>query len=444
VPGGPGGRAGGWGRDAPFRFGVGIEDTFVATEEPGRRKLDEYELTQHYQFWERDLALVAASGADTLRWGIPWYRVEPSPGRFQWDWVDRVVDAIAGHGLTCVVDLMHYGTPLWLDNSFLHPDYPKRVAEYAAAAASRYGATLTAWTPLNEPVINAIYCGERGAWPPHHRGQTGFVSLITALAEGICRTQAAIASVQPQATFVHVDAGFRWAGDPPRVAGAPDLALLGERRFLGLDLPMGRVDGGHPLHDWLLLHGATESRLSWLRDHAVEPDVVGVNYYPAFTTVAYDEGPRGELVERPVEAGAAGLADLVGEYARRYAVPLMITETSRGGPEQERERWLAESLECVAQLRREGLPLIGYTWFPFLALVDWLYRESSAPLEHWLVQMGLVDLALLPGSSVLERRPTGLVEQFAAAARAGMPPIAQAAAHTTTPHPRPEEHEETR
>ena len=116
------GRPVSWSPDMPFRYGVGIEDTFIAFEEPGRRKLDEYELTQHYQFWQRDLALVAESGADTLRWGIPWYRVEPSPGVFRWDWVDRVVEAIAGHGLTCMVDLMHYGTPLWLENSFLHPD----------------------------------------------------------------------------------------------------------------------------------------------------------------------------------------------------------------------------------------------------------------------------------------------------------------------------------
>lgn len=74
-----------WSAASRFRFAVGIEDTFVAQESPGQRKLDEYELTQHYQFWEQDLELVARSGADTLRWGIPWYLVEPEPGRFAWN-----------------------------------------------------------------------------------------------------------------------------------------------------------------------------------------------------------------------------------------------------------------------------------------------------------------------------------------------------------------------
>ena len=404
-----------WSATAPFRFGVGIEDTFIAHETPGRRRLDEYELTQHYQFWEQDLDLVARSGADMLRWGIPWYRVEASPGVRRWDWVDRVVDRLDALGVTCVVDLMHYGTPLWMENSFLHPDYPRRVAEYAAAAADRYGDRLHVWTPLNEPVINAVFCGERGLWPPYLEGQSGFVQVLMALVEGVVRTQAAITAVQPDASFVHVDAGFRYEGDRP---GDVDRALLEHRRFVAQDLVMGRVDEQHPLHDWLRAHGATQERLAFLREHPAVPDVVGVNYYPGFTTVRLGEGP-----DQPVEAGTAGLEDLVTLYHERYGLPLAITETSRGGPLEGRREWLDDSLATVRRLREQGVPLVGYTWFPFIALVDWLYREDTAPVEDWLVQMGLVDLVPLPGSGVLERRPTELVERFRAATEAGMPAV---------------------
>jgi hypothetical protein len=401
-----------WSANAPFRFAVGIEDTFIAHEYAGRRKLDEYELTQHYQFWETDLGLAAEAGADSIRWGIPWYRVEPGPGQFRWEWVDRVVDRMTDLGLTCIVDLMHYGTPLWLENTFLHPDYPKRVAEYAAAAAVRYGDRLHVWTPLNEPVINAIYCGERGTWPPHLTGQSGFVAVLMQLADGMVRTQRAIEAEQPDASFVHVDAGFRWENAP---ASGPSLEVLLERRFLALDLVAGRVDDRHPLLGWLLDHGADENRLAWLRDHAIIPDVVGVNYYPAFTTSRFD-GDR----ELPVEAGTTGLEELVRLYSDRYRLPLMVTETSRGGPVDERLAWLDESLATVGRLRREGVPVRGYTWFPFTALVDWLYREDTRPVEDWLVQMGLVDLRLVPGSGLLERVRTPLVDSFRAAAEASI------------------------
>ena len=70
----------------------------------------------------------------------------------------------------------------------------------------------------------------------------------------------------------------------------------------------------------------------------------------------------------------------------------MITETSRGGPLEERRAWLRQSLAAVASLRADGIPLVGYTWFPFTALIDWAYREATTPVDDWIVQMGMVDL----------------------------------------------------
>lgn len=71
-----------FGDGAGFVWGTGIEDTFIAHEEPSRRRLDEYELTQHYRFWREDVDLAASIGFRAMRYGIPWYRVEPEPGGF--------------------------------------------------------------------------------------------------------------------------------------------------------------------------------------------------------------------------------------------------------------------------------------------------------------------------------------------------------------------------
>ena len=198
---------------------------------PGQRRLDEYELTQHYQYWRDDIDAVAESGADSLRWGIPWYRVEPAPGHFEWDWVDRVVERICEHGLTCIVDLMHYGVPLWMHDAFVDPDYAQRMAAYAAAAATRYGDRLHVWTPLNEPIVNAEFCGLTGRWPPYLTGPEGFAALTLPLAEGIVASQRAILDVQPDASFVHVEAGVPLRRRPlPHAAGrARGAALRGPR-----------------------------------------------------------------------------------------------------------------------------------------------------------------------------------------------------------------------
>ncbi|MEV0619296.1 family 1 glycosylhydrolase [Nonomuraea sp. NPDC050404] len=391
-----------WYEDGRLRFAVGIEDTFVPQEFPARRRLDEYELTQHYHLWHADLGRAAETGAEMIRWGIPWYLIEPEPGTFRWDWLDRVVDRLDEVGLTCIVDLMHYGTPLWLDNQFLNADYPRRVSAYAARVAERYRDRLHVWTPLNEPMVNAIQCGEKGLWPPALTGDDGFVKLAMALTRGIQETQRGIAAVQPEASFVHVEASFRFEGGTD---------LLNERRYLIMDLVTGKVDNRHPLYAYLRSNGVTDRDLESLEP--VVPDVMGVNYYPAFTTQRLTT-PKPE----PVWAGTAGLEELLREFADRYGRPLFVTETSRAGTPEERVAWLRDSVELAHRLRAEGLDLVGYTWWPMFALVDWLYRESTRPAEEWLVQMGLYDL-VPDGGGVLQRVPTAAVKAFQELANAG-------------------------
>lgn len=44
-------------------------------------------------------------------------------------------------------------------------------------------------------------------------------------------------------------------------------------------------------------------------------------------------------------------------------------------------------------------------------MVDWMYRESTEPVDRWLVQMGLYDLAR-DGGGVLRRLPTPVAAEF--------------------------------
>lgn len=45
------------------------------------------------------------------------------------------------------------------------------------------------------------------------------------------------------------------------------------------------------------------------------------------------------------------------------------------------------------------------------ALVDWMYGESTEPVDRWLVQMGLYNLAR-DGSGVLRPLPTPVAAEF--------------------------------
>jgi beta-glucosidase len=181
---------------------------------PGLRSLDEYELTGHYDKWREDLDLAASTGASMIRYGIPWYRVNPASDEWNWSWTDQVIERLLSLELTPIIDLMHYGCPLWLEDEFANPDYPRRVAEYAARFGERYGATVRFYTPMNEPLLNAMYCGEDGRWPPTLTGDEGFVLITRQLARGIVQTQLAVGETVDDPIFIHVEAAFRYRGGP--------------------------------------------------------------------------------------------------------------------------------------------------------------------------------------------------------------------------------------
>ena len=391
-----------------FYWAVGIENSFIPQERPGLRALEEYELTQHYRQWREDIDRVTSLGISHIRWGIPWYRVNPQPGYYEWAWVDEVLDYLVNQkGIQPIVDLMHYGTPLWLDNAFLNASYPQRVAEYAYAVAERYGDLVRYYTPLNEPTVNAEFCGRRGEWPPYLQGEDGYVKILLPIVRGMILTAQAVRTADPDAILVQVEAlSWRWTTDRRLHAGLP---LYVAQTYLAYDLFTGRVDTTHLAWPQLQEHGVTEADLAWLQENAAKADVLGVNLYPwSGGELVMGEDGRSRIEG---ELNGTHLADVLRQAWHRYQIPLMVTETSARRDVNGRAQWMDETITAVATVRAQGIPVIGYTWFPVMTMIDWEYRRTERPLEDHLLHLGLWDSAF-DAAGVLQRQPTPLVANF--------------------------------
>jgi beta-glucosidase len=394
---------------APFTWATGIEDTFIPQVRPGLRALDEYELTQHYKLWKSDFDLVAETGVQAVRWGIPWYRVQPAPDKWDWEWTDTALDYLVNvKGVTPILDLMHYGTPLWLENSFINASYPQCVAEYTAAVVTRYKSLVRYYTPLNEPMVSAEMCGEKAEWPPYLSGDDGYVKLTLALAKGIILTTKAIKAEQPEAVTVQVEA--LWHIFTKDTALEERVAHNNARQYLCFDLTTGRVRDDYVLANYLYSHGMTMADMDWFRSQAVTFDLFGLNFYPW----SYSElRPTSSGSIRSVTADTSGdkIALVICDTYKRYQIPIIITETSAKGDVNARARWMDETLDTIGALRIEGIPILGFTWFPIFTMIDWAYRKGRHPLKDYLIHLGLYDSAF-DSKGVLRRRKTPLVKRY--------------------------------
>jgi len=171
-------------------------------------------------------------------------------------------------------------------------------------------------------------------------------------------------------------------------------ALTTARTFIATDLVRGLVDSKHLLYRWLLQHGMTDLDLAWHTEHAAPIDIVGVNYYPESSVSRLHADNNGEVISQRIWGGPEGLRRALSAFAARYDRPVMVTETSTNGTVALRHEWLLESVALIPQVRAEGVPLIGYTWWPLFDLIDWSYRHGARPIEEFITRLGPATLDL--------------------------------------------------
>jgi beta-glucosidase/6-phospho-beta-glucosidase/beta-galactosidase len=366
--------------------------------------VDELEATQHDRWWASDLVRLRDVGITLVRYGIPWHRVNPRPHQYDWSWTDQALDLMETLGITPIVDLFHFGTPLWVDGGIMHPIFGEVQGWYARAFAERYP-RLRYYTPTNEPYICAVFGAEQAVWYPFLRERRDTARALKNVAEGVCRAMAEIRQVRPDALMMLSDTCEEWHA--PDGAFAEEAAFRSARRFLVHDLYQGHVDRDHPLRAWLAGGGLDDRDLDWFCEHPVELDLLGLDYYPQ-SERQLRRGPGGERVEEPAE-GPAGFAELARQYSDRYGgIPVALAETNLGGPVSERVRWLDGLVEQTRKARAAGVPVAGITWYGAVDHVDWdsLLRVRSLrinPCGMW---------SLRRQGDRLVREPTALVERF--------------------------------
>jgi beta-glucosidase len=376
--------------DRGFVVATGIECSAPLVN--GQR-VDELVKTGHVERFREDFELAAGLGVRYLRYGIPFHRVNPGPGRFDWAWVDDALAACREAGLIPIVDLMHFGVPDDV-RDYQNRDLVERFATYVRGFVERYP-WARYFTPVNEPFITAAFSARDGLWNEQLRDEQAFARALVNVARCVVAGAAQIRRARPDAVLIQAETcQYTHPADP---AAADRAALENELRFVTFELAFGRALP-QVVHRYLVERGVEPGDLTWFERHGDDANwIVGNDYYE---TSELEVDGDGRLRESGVRLGYEALAR---QYHERLGVPIMHTETNMDAPRA--TDWLASQWADVMHLRADGIPIRGFTWYGLVNHVDWdstLTRDAGH--EN---RCGLVSL---------DRRPNELYEQFKALA----------------------------
>src|SRR4051812_25901595 len=306
-----------------FLWGAGIECSFLP-----HLNVDQFNWTQHDRFWREDLRRAREEvGIANLRYTFPWHVLEPQRGKFDWSYADERVAEFQKLGINVLLDVMHFGTPLWLKQAVGDPEFPEALEQFAEALVTRYRGAINTYCPFNEPLVSALFSGDFGFWPPHSRKWRGYMPVLSRIVQAVNRGMRAIRRAAPEATVLLCDAAESFKTRHKDLHAEVQRRNL--RRFLVMDLLLGRGDQHHPLHSWVTSYGMSELDLAWFRANPQAPDLFGMDYYP-HSDWQIDRGPTGAIRQRRADS-PMGLYGVANAYWRRYGIPLMVTETSIEG-----------------------------------------------------------------------------------------------------------------
>jgi dTDP-4-dehydrorhamnose reductase len=387
----------------------GVECTFNRV---GDRYFNQLESNGHALRLD-DLDRFAGLGIRKIRYPVLWEHTAPDGlQNADWRWADERLDYLRKLGITPIAGLVHHGSGPH-DTNLVDPQFPEKLAAYAAAVAERYP-WLEYWTPINEPLTTARFSGLYGVWYPHGRDEPTFKTALFNQCKGTALAMRAIRSVNPQAKLVQTE-------DLGKTYSTPALSYQAyfnnQLRWLGNDLLCGMVTPEHFLWDWLVDRGkASEEELFWFCENPCPPDILGMNHY--ITSERFlDEnlanypkqfhGGNGRHQYADIEAARAlskptgGIKPLLMEAWKRYQLPMAVTEVHIDSHREDQMRWLAEIWRGAAKAREAGADIRAVTVWSLLGSYDW---NSLVTLSQGYYEPGPFDLRSR------EPRPTAIAQ----------------------------------
>jgi beta-glucosidase/6-phospho-beta-glucosidase/beta-galactosidase len=127
----------------------------------------------------------------------------------------------------------------------------------------------------------------------------------------------------------------------------------------------------------------TDKEYEWFQNNVIKaPCIMGNDYYQTNEHVVHADGIATEVGE------ILGYYAITNQYFRRYRLPVMHTETNKSEPHA--ADWLRKQWCNVYQLKQDGVPIVGFTWYSLTDQKDWDSKLTED--KGTVIELGLFDL----------------------------------------------------
>jgi dTDP-4-dehydrorhamnose reductase len=348
----------------------------------GDQYFDQSEYSGHYSRGTADIDLVASLGIKMLRYPVLWERHQQAQGQdIDWSFVEKSLDRLRELNIAPIAGLVHHGSgPEYVN--FFDGSFEEGLAQYARLVAEKFP-WLEYYTPVNEPLTTARFCGLYGHWYPHGKDDYSFFKVLISECKATVMAMKAIREINPDAKLIQTE-------DLGKCYSTPLLAYQAElennRRWLSYDLLCGRVNREHYMWKYLMKAGIGEEEVLYFIENNCVPHIAGFNYYITSERYLdedmskYPEQYHGgndkhyyadiETVKVPLKE-ENGPALLLKEAWEHLQIPLAITECHLHSTREDQMRWFNTMWNTVNKVKSEGVDIRAITAWAIFGLYGW-------------------------------------------------------------------------
>ncbi len=327
--------------------------------------------------WREDLDRAADSSQNAHRLSLEWSRIEPEPGKWDQDALDRYREILRGaihRGLTPMVTLHHFSNPRWLveQGGWLDPATIDRFVSYVRTAVEALEDLASLWITINEPNVYAYLGYGSDEFPPGAGDLRQQIQVLQNLVHAHAAAYHVIHQIQPEA---QVGLAHHYRSMVPAKPGSLfDRQVTRIRSQLFNELVPEAVHSGRFRLPW---------RSTRIPEAANSQDFFGLNYYTE-ELISFDVRSakqafgRGQYAADHEVSPTGFIASAPGgmrralRWARGFNLPIYVTENGVEDPSDElRRRYLARHLKEVWHAANLNWRVRGYFHWTLVDNFEW-------------------------------------------------------------------------